>query len=157
MARLVSAGYSVAALKPIEKTFLCDACGKPAIQLMLLPAGVPHPRSGSKEMGDLAVADSFRKSDAGKPALVVEGFLSSMRWPLDDLRFADVKAAIEEDNSEALSRLDPEYLQCYCRDCSVNYCRDHWSAIVKMAEDYPGFYDCTDGTCPRGHSKTLDD
>ena len=42
----------------------------------------------------------------------------------------------------------------YCPQCDRIYCARHYSPREEYDE---GFYDCTRGTCPQGHSRILDD
>jgi hypothetical protein len=140
----------------IEKKFSCSLCGKPAMTILLLPAGVAHPRSGSKAIEDLCIVDPL-PADESQPAVVVESFLCNSRVPLDLEQFAKVQAALERNDFPALRRMDDACAPSYCQDCDCHYCGDHWYTRVQMADDYPGFYDCTYGTCPQGHSQILDD
>ena len=50
-----------------------------------------------------------------------------------------------------------EGLDAYCPECNLIYCKDHWIMEVKYDDDFPGFYDCTYGTCPKGHRRMIDD
>jgi hypothetical protein len=43
---------------------------------------------------------------------------------------------------------------CTCCGCELNYCSSVWTTYVVM--DGP-FYDCTEGTCPRGHQQAVAD
>jgi hypothetical protein len=45
-------------------------------------------------------------------------------------------------------------MDSYCPECDVTYCRKHYSLQVVYDE---GFYDCTYGTCPKGHRRIIDD
>lgn len=47
-----------------------------------------------------------------------------------------------------------EGLDAYCPECDKIYCREHYNARVEWDD---GFYDCTMGTCPRGHERLIDD
>jgi len=54
-----------------------------------------------------------------------------------------------------LAKTDPDLFGFVCRACSLAYCTACWS--VGRPEMDEGFYDCTRGTCPAGHTQTLDD
>lgn len=41
--------------------------------------------------------------------------------------------------------------------CGQAYSREHNSPRVIYADDYPGWYESTEGTCPLGHKCTIDD
>ena len=47
-----------------------------------------------------------------------------------------------------------EGLDAYCPECDAIYCATHYNASQEFED---GFYDCTMGTCPRGHQRMLDD
>ncbi len=45
-------------------------------------------------------------------------------------------------------------IDAYCPECDAVYCREHYHANEEWDD---GFYDCTTGTCPRGHHRIIDD
>ena len=45
-------------------------------------------------------------------------------------------------------------LDAYCPKCDRTYCREHYNVREEYDE---GFYDCSRGTCPQGHSRMVDD
>ncbi len=45
-------------------------------------------------------------------------------------------------------------LDAYCPDCDRIYCRMHYNVREEWDE---GFYDCSRGTCPQGHTRRIDD
>ncbi|MFW9948582.1 MAG: hypothetical protein ACFFKA_00480 [Candidatus Thorarchaeota archaeon] len=47
-----------------------------------------------------------------------------------------------------------EGLDAYCPQCDKIYCWEHYNATEEWEE---GFYDCTYGTCPKGHRRMIDD
>jgi hypothetical protein len=47
-----------------------------------------------------------------------------------------------------------EGLDGYCPECDKVYCGDHISTKMEFDD---GFYDCTYGTCPKGHKRIIDD
>jgi hypothetical protein len=47
-----------------------------------------------------------------------------------------------------------EGLDAYCPKCDKIYCWEHYNT-EEVFED--GFYDCTYGTCPKGHKRMIDD
>jgi hypothetical protein len=48
----------------------------------------------------------------------------------------------------------PEGIDAFCPECDAIYCHSHYRTQVVEDE---GFYDCTYGTCPRGHRRMIDD
>ncbi len=67
---------------------------------------------------------------------------------LQDLK----KGELEELDETLLKGFDG--LDFYCRECDKMYCEDHYS-LSPVWEG--GFYDYTDGTCPEGHERIIDD
>ena len=47
-----------------------------------------------------------------------------------------------------------EGIDAYCPTCDEIYCRKHWT--IKEYWDQ-GFYDYTEGTCPKGHTRIIHD
>lgn len=47
-----------------------------------------------------------------------------------------------------------EGLDGYCPECDKVYCNAHIRTDVEFDD---GFYDCTYGTCPKGHRRIIDD
>ena len=47
-----------------------------------------------------------------------------------------------------------EGLDAYCPDCNDIYCWEHYNPVEEFDD---GFYDCTYGTCPKGHRRIIDD
>jgi hypothetical protein len=45
-------------------------------------------------------------------------------------------------------------LDAYCPKCDAIYCRTHYDVYEEWDQ---GFYDCSRGTCPKGHSRIIDD
>lgn len=45
-------------------------------------------------------------------------------------------------------------IDAYCPECDAIYCATHYHTRVEFDD---GFYDCTNGTCPHGHTRILDD
>ena len=47
-----------------------------------------------------------------------------------------------------------EGIDAYCPKCDKIYCWDHYNPVQEFDD---GFYDCTYGTCPKGHTRMIDD
>lgn len=62
--------------------------------------------------------------------------------------------ALRGGDPRALWALNAEWAPFYCPECNACYCRVHWLEQLEFDE---GFYDCTHGTCPEGHTRMLDD
>jgi hypothetical protein len=50
-----------------------------------------------------------------------------------------------------------EGMDAYCYECNCVYCYKHFDIQVIFADDFPEFYDCTMGTCPKKHRRKIDD
>ncbi|MHA1489963.1 MAG: hypothetical protein ACTSRI_09935 [Promethearchaeota archaeon] len=71
----------------------------------------------------------------------------------------EVFKLLEENNFKGIHSFmkknhDVEGLDAYCPECDKIYCRVHYNAREEFDE---GFYDCTYGTCPKGHERIIDD
>ena len=47
-----------------------------------------------------------------------------------------------------------EGMDAYCPKCDSIYCSEHYTTEEEWDE---GFYDCTYGTCPKGHRRIIHD
>jgi hypothetical protein len=128
----------------------CAVCGGRAAMVELVPPGVTHPRAGSAALADLGIYDR----PSGRGSLIQEGVTGKSMWAIDSDQLDALRAIFVRGDWRALHRLDPEWLSSYCPTCDVNYCAAHWD---KFDEFDDGFYDCTRGTCPRGHRRMLAD
>ena len=94
----------------------------------------------------------------GKPGLVYHGLTHTAAMDIGDrdevfgwLLSGDLAAAHAHAKRY---RVFEDGLDCYCPECGNTYCRD----CVQLREEYDeGFYDCTYGTCPAGHSRIVHD
>jgi len=65
----------------------------------------------------------------------------------------NLKAGRYQDVHRAMRRAY-EGLDYYCPECDCFYCAEHYRAWPDFDE---GFYDCSHATCPKGHSRIMDD
>lgn len=97
------------------------------------------------------------RSDGG---VNVTGFLGST-WltaaGLDKAQRRELDLAIDAADPGRLHRIDSEFAPCWCPTCEASYCQAHWRTEVQGADDHPGWYEATYGTCPEGHRRKLDD
>jgi hypothetical protein len=71
---------------------------------------------------------------------------------------ADAEKWIERIRTSVLVdlwRAEPDLFAFVCRQCGVVYCEKCWRVGPPELDD--GFYDCTHGECPKGHTQMLDD
>lgn len=107
--------------------FRCWACGGPAATV------------------EIAAGDELR----------VESFLGRLSVPGGAT--PAVRAAASAGDAAALRAADPAAFGFVCPDCRACYCGRHWVKQAQFDPDFPGWYDCTYGTCPAGHRHLLDD
>src|SRR5215218_306799 len=81
-------------------------------------------------------------------------FMSMWQEATPDATYATAVQALRGGDPRALWTRNPEWAPFYCPECDQCYCRDHWRQQMEFDE---GFYDFTLGTCPRGHTRILDD
>jgi len=118
---------------PEEVTVYCSRCGRPAAHLRV-------------------------EEVRGARALVYHGLTHQPSLDLSerDRMFAWLtsgKLAAAHAHVKR-NRVFEDGLDCYCPDCGAAYCR----ACMQLREEYDeGFYDCTWGTCPRGHTRIVHD
>jgi hypothetical protein len=77
---------------------------------------------------------------------------------LRPMPLAQAEAWIVRIGSEPLAALADEEQDLFgfvCGECGVAYCGRCWDIGPPLFDE--GFYDCTRGTCPKGHEQTLDD
>jgi hypothetical protein len=127
-------------------SFVCERCGNVAARLLVsdgkadVDAG---PVPGGKRLvwtadGERAVRFEFLGITTGAASQALQDLVEGK----DFLDAVDLRA-VEWDLATFL-----------CRACERVYCRECWSTRVEFDD---GFYDCTMGSCPEGHSQMLDD
>lgn len=126
-------------------SFRCAACGEMAAVVIAVPAG------SSVDMGPQLGRETYERD-----AVVVDYFHGTVGKIVDPETLDAVREIITSDEPDpvALRRIDWDIVPYYCPDCDLNYCWADWNAVVLFDE---GFYDCSIGTCPRGHRHTVDD
>lgn len=122
-------------------TFPCARCGQPAATFTLLPAG--------------AGEGLWRERDR----LERTGFLGATIHFGELSGLAAVMRAIEGRDIAAIRDLaGPDLVAFHCWQCAADYCEACWRVgPPEFDADFPGFYDCTKGVCPAGHSQVIDD
>jgi hypothetical protein len=113
--------------------YLCDSCGTVA---------------GSIELEN-ATHDQL--------CLRVVGPVGETRYFLDAEVRRALLPAMRTQGSLALYELKPEYAPFFCPVCGRNYCRNCWRMTTIFDDDFPGWYDSTEGYCREGHRRLLDD
>jgi len=117
-------------------SFYCALCNNVAGTVALLPPN--HPDGLSKE-----TATIFLKDFIGTEKVVVALKGSQA-----------VKAALERADAAALYQVEHLWAPFYCPTCACVYCRKHWVIVPEYDE---GYFDCSYGTCPKGHRRMAED
>ena len=119
-----------------EYHILCDVCGKTAMVFKMGPF-------------------------LGKRGFVYSGITHETAFPAENLpKVFELLGKNDIKGLHAFLHKDLdvyEGLDAYCPECDKVYCADHMKMEVVMDEDDPAFYDCTYGTCPKGHRRMIDD
>lgn len=138
----LSNALSRAPREAAESVFSCEVCGAVAATVAYVPPGETHPQAGP------VLAET--------PVITVDGFLGSLSERVAG-RARPLVDVLTATDARGLWRLDALWAPFYCPDCDVTYCQAHWATEVVFADDHPGWYEHTNGRCPKGHTRILDD
>jgi hypothetical protein len=119
----------------------CALCGKVAATLALLPKNSQH-------------TDVLQ---AGVATLVLSDFIGKTSEQVSEQIESALRAALEEKCAVKLYKLNRLWAPFYCPECAAAYCINHWAVETRYNDEFPGFYDCSYGTCPKGHRRMIDD
>ena len=130
-------------------SYFCGACGERASTVTLVSAGRrdPGPFPADAPPGIDMVGSA-------QPSVSINGGPVSISVWTEALQPDAVAGALASGDAALLSAIDSEFAPFWCPKCGLAYCRDHWVVITRYDD---GFFDCIDGTCPRGHTRTLED
>jgi hypothetical protein len=109
--------------------FPCSLCDRPAATVDLAPDG----------------------------AVVVEALIGRITQWIGPMGVPRLGMILASRDVRALYALNAEWASFYCPTCDRAYCSAHWHFDVRYDDDFPGWYDCTYGTCPMGHRRLVDD
>jgi hypothetical protein len=98
-----------------------------------------------------------RIAGGGDWLLVLEGFLGKTSTRLGTATADGVAQALDRADAASLYALDLEFAPFYCPACDRVYCADCWQTSLVFADDFPGWLEETQGTCPEGHGRMLSD
>ena len=121
----------------------CSLCAGNAGSLELLPPG-------SEERGDTHVF-----ADCWSWLVVSLGY--RYQHGVEDSFVEKLKLCLSEGNLRELHRIDEFLIPFYCPSCLQPYCQDHWKLKMNFDPDAPSHYDDTEGICPQGHRRLVDD
>jgi hypothetical protein len=87
------------------------------------------------------------------------GFLGTTIRFGEPTALAALHRAIHDRDYAAIRDLaGPDLIAFHCWGCKADYCEACWRiGPPEFDPDFPGFYDCTDGVCPAGHTQMVDD
>ncbi len=136
--REFSADWERAAARAV---FRCALCGEIAARVALV---LDEPTPG-------------RPSDAASGRIVESGFFGDWEQVVLGAGLQPVAEALIREDAAALYGVDPLWAPFYCPECRTCYCRRHWTMRVVFDDEWTSWYDYTEGTCPRGHQRVVDD
>ncbi len=128
----------------LQARFLCGACGAVAATVSCVPAGTTFP---DPILGNVSDKSSW---------LAIEGFLGTHGNALKG-REAAVLDALTCSSAKQLYACHPLWAPFYCSECDESYCENCWDSWIVMDDEDPGWYDCTNARCPKGHVRRIDD
>jgi len=116
-------------------TFFCSICKNLAGSVELLPPD--H-------------ADSLSRNHT----IEIRGFIGHERIVVSESMVAPTQAVLNSGDARALYEIEKLWAPFYCADCNRVYCVDHWTVVP---HDDEGFFDYSDGYCPEGHRRMIED
>jgi hypothetical protein len=125
----------------VQSVFLCSLCGEIAATVTLIPKNAQHPD----------VLNSVAAT------LVLSDFIGKTQEQVGGAQEAPLRAALVEKDARKLYELEHLWAPFYCHQCQRSYCIKHWVVLPRYDDEFPGFYDCSIGTCPEGHRRKIDD
>jgi len=137
---------------PPSATFYCAECGEAAAIVRLLVEYADDPRL--KEPSPPGVPEGAGKIGEKSKRLSIEGGPAAATHGLFRQSVPQIIGALERSDAQALRNVDREFAPFYCRECAASYCRNHWET-EDVWDDFS--YDCTYGTCPKGHRAMIAD
>jgi hypothetical protein len=95
----------------------------------------------------------------GDVTLVIDGVVGQTTTWLSQEQARWLEEILKSGQARPLFDWNDEWASFYCAECARVYCRKHWETEVVFDDDpaMPGWYDCTYGTCPKGHRRIVDD
>lgn len=117
-----------------EYQILCDICGEVSVIFRI--------GKGQFDKEDMLLYEGITHS-------------KSLLKHLADLFFPFLEEGKLSEVHDLMQELEYyEGLDAYCPECDKTYCWEHYNPREVFDE---GFYDCTYATCPKGHTRIIDD
>lgn len=120
----------------IEYHLPCSVCGEIAVSFVL----TDHKASKKKIFACVGIIHGG--------ALHISNAKKIFAW-LEEEKIAEIHAFLKN-----TSIIFEEGIDAYCPKCDKIYCNRHYDTREEWDE---GFYDCTYGTCPEGHTNLIHD
>lgn len=117
----------------------CCKCGNPAAHFSLLKASEGESREHQRNQDRLERSGFMGKSTT----------YENWGW------MSAIFEALTNKDYNAARHLDIDLVAFICRECNEPYCENCWTLGPEQFDD--GFYDCTEGTCPAGHTQIVHD
>jgi hypothetical protein len=138
---------------PLEATFTCAACGGRAATLWLVLPGEADPPQAALDTGGPPVMDGLVASAMpGACRLIVHGGPAPV--VIAPVPRYQATAALLAADGASLFEVDHELAPFWCPACAACYCATHYRAET-LYDD--GFVDGIRATCPRGHTRLVQD
>jgi len=138
---------------PLEARFTCAACRGQAATLWLVLPGEADPAQAAIALGGPPVMDGLVASAMpGACRLIIHGGPAPM--VVAPVPRYEVTGALLAADAASLFSVDPELAPFWCPACAASYCAAHYLAETLYDE---GFMDGIRATCPRGHTRLVQD
>ena len=97
--------------------------------------------------------------DADEATFVLRGLVGKTTQWVSRQNMTQLVRVLTAGHARELYELDTEWASFYCPECDCVYCKAHWHTRIQFDDDddMRGWYDCTYGTCPKGHERIVDD
>ena len=126
-------------------SFLCAECGEQAGTVGVVTAG-----------GLVDLGRPFGMEPADRDSVTMDYLGIKVVERVEPQAFTQLARLFDEGPPEVKDVDEVLRLPFFCRRCGAAYCKTHWAPIWPIFEE-GGFYDRSEGTCPRGHVATVDD
>lgn len=89
--------------------------------------------------------------------LTTTGFIGLVKEVVFGDKLQNIYEIFRAGKPQELFDLESMLIPFYCPICKASYCYKHWNVLEVFDSDFDGWYDCSYGTCPKGHKRLVDD
>lgn len=107
--------------------------------------------------GEIAGSLTVVPGEPGAAHLSISGLMFQETTAVSGETLRDVQGVLSSGRARDLYDIDQYWASFYCPQCNASYCKKHWIVALQFDDDFPGWYDCSHGVCPAGHSRIVDD